>query len=100
MNEFIYEELCQAKLQQQKRFVVLIDPDKVTPESLVRTIEISSKASVDYFFVGGSLMVNDTLHECIDVIKSCSEIPVIIFPGSPSQIHSNADAILLLSLIS
>lgn len=89
-----------AKANLHKKFVVLIDPDKVTPESLVNTIEISVRAQVDYFFIGGSLLINDTISECIDVIRSCCEIPVIIFPGSPSQIHSNADAILLLSLIS
>lgn len=96
----IYHKLIAGKANKQKKFVVLIDPDKVSPESLIRTIDVSSKGGVDYFFIGGSLLINDTISECIDVIRSCSEIPVIIFPGSHSQIHSNADAILLLSLIS
>lgn len=100
MNDSIYRRLLQAKHHKQKKFVVLIDPDKVTPESLIQTIDLSVRSLVDYFFIGGSLLVNDTLGECIDVIKSCCEIPVIIFPGSSMQIQSNADAILLLSLIS
>jgi phosphoglycerol geranylgeranyltransferase len=100
MKNLIYHELVQAHQKHQKKFVVLIDPDKVSPESLMKIIDVSVKASVDYFFIGGSLLVNDTIPECIDVMKSCCEIPVIIFPGSHSQIHSNADAILLLSLIS
>ncbi|MFI5136052.1 MAG: geranylgeranylglyceryl/heptaprenylglyceryl phosphate synthase [Chitinophagales bacterium] len=100
MKDQVYQSMIQGQRNRQKKFVVLIDPDKVTPESLIRTVDISSRAGVDYFFIGGSLLLNDTLHECIDVIKSYCEIPVIIFPGSIMQIHSNADAILLLSLIS
>lgn len=100
MSETIYQGIIQGQRNRQKKFTVLIDPDKVTPESLVYTIDISARSGVDYFFIGGSLLVNDTLHECIDVIKSCCDIPVIIFPGSGSQIQPNADAILLLSVIS
>lgn len=89
-----------ATNSRQKQLAVLIDPDKVTPESLVLTIDASVKASVDYLFIGGSLLLNDTLGECIDVIKSYCDIPVVIFPGSPAQIDSRADALLYLSLIS
>ena len=100
MIDMVYKGLLHAKHRKQKKFVVLIDPDKVTPESLIQIIDLSARAAVDYFFIGGSLLVNDTLRECIDVIKSCCEIPVIIFPGSNMQIQNNADAFLLLSLIS
>lgn len=100
MNDFVYQSFLAAKRNRQKLFVVLIDPDKVTPESLILTIDLGVKAAVDYFFIGGSLLVNDTLSECIDVIKSCCDIPVVIFPGSTMQIDAKADAILYLSLIS
>jgi putative glycerol-1-phosphate prenyltransferase len=100
MKDQLYQGIVQGQRNRQKKFTVLIDPDKVTPETLIRIIDISARSGVDYFFIGGSLLVSDTLHECIDVIKSCSDIPVVIFPGSAMQIQSNADAILLLSLIS
>lgn len=96
----IYGHFLAARMERRKQLAVLIDPDKVTPESLIFVIDVAAKAKVDYFFVGGSLLLNDTLGECIDVIKSCCEIPVIIFPGSPAQVDAKADAILLLSLIS
>ncbi|MBK9729773.1 MAG: geranylgeranylglyceryl/heptaprenylglyceryl phosphate synthase [Chitinophagaceae bacterium] len=99
-NNKVYASFLAAKKNRQKQLAVLIDPDKVTPESLVFTVEVATKAAVDYFFIGGSLLVNDTMGECIDVIKSCSDIPVVIFPGSPAQINDRADAILYLSLIS
>jgi putative glycerol-1-phosphate prenyltransferase len=55
---------------------------------------------VDYFFVGGSLLISNHLDECIKQIKALSNIPVILFPGSPSQVSKYADALLYLSLIS
>jgi phosphoglycerol geranylgeranyltransferase len=100
MESNIYEGLLEAKKNRQKKFTVLIDPDRISPEGLIRLLDISVHAGVDYFFIGGSLLVNDTISECIDVIKSCSDIPVILFPGSNMQIHQKADAILFLSLIS
>ena len=100
MKSLIYRSFLETRANGLKRFAVLVDPDKVTPESLVRTIDYSVRANADYFFIGGSLLVNDTINECIDVIKSCCDIPVIIFPGSPMQIQAKADAILFLSLIS
>ncbi|MBA2407849.1 MAG: geranylgeranylglyceryl/heptaprenylglyceryl phosphate synthase [Chitinophagales bacterium] len=100
MNEQVYIKLKQAKLNRQKLFAVLVDPDRVSPESLICLIEMSSKAHVDFFFIGSSLLVNDTINECIDVIKSCCDIPAVIFPGSSMQIYAQADAVLLLSLIS
>jgi putative glycerol-1-phosphate prenyltransferase len=55
---------------------------------------------VDHFFVGGSLVISSQLDSCIKQIKSSCNIPVTLFPGSPSQISSHADALLYLSLIS
>ena len=51
-------------------------------------------------FVGGSLVVTDHLDELVQHIKRESNIPVILFPGSPSQVSPYADALLYLSLIS
>ena len=57
-------------------------------------------AKVDYLFVGGSLVISNRLDEVILQIKKNCSIPVILFPGSPSQISRYADALLYLSLIS
>ncbi len=96
----VYPSLVERKQSSQKSFVVLIDPDKVTSSSLSSLVDIANGAGVDYFFVGGSLVVSDHLDECIQQIKKESAIPVILFPGSPSQISKYADALLYLSLIS
>jgi phosphoglycerol geranylgeranyltransferase len=96
----IYNHIVQRKASNKKSFVVLIDPDKVTPASLEKTIELSVAAGVDYFFVGGSLVVSSFLDDCINIIKANCDIPVVLFPGSPSQVSKYADGLLYLSLIS
>jgi putative glycerol-1-phosphate prenyltransferase len=84
----------------QKQLAVLIDPDKGKREHLAKIAAIANEAKVDLFFVGGSLMVGNEMAETIKTLKSLSNIPIILFPGSPSQVCDQADGILLLSLIS
>ena len=100
MKHKIYDTIYKGKIGANKAFAVLIDPDKLDDATLLKTIEIAIQSSVDYFFVGGSLVVTDTLDKVVTTIKNKSSIPVILFPGSPDQITPKADALLYLSLIS
>lgn len=100
MQKNIYQELLRRKKQGIKSFAVLIDPDKADAATITHLVERSVKAGVDYFFVGGSLVISDRLEEVVQQIKSSCSIPVILFPGSPSQLTPLADALLYLSLIS
>ena len=100
MHNNIYQSLTDRKRQSRKSFAVLIDPDKVNDNSVEELIQLSLNANVDYFFVGGSLVISNYLDECVQLIKRSCNIPVILFPGSPSQISKYADALLYLSLIS
>lgn len=96
----IYHSLKERKTHGKKSFAVLIDPDKVTDESITHLVNLSIESKVDYFFVGGSLVISNYLDECVQNIKASCNIPVILFPGSPSQVSKYADALLYLSLIS
>jgi phosphoglycerol geranylgeranyltransferase len=96
----IYQSLTERKRLGKKSFAVLIDPDKVNDNSVVELIQLSLDAQVDYFLVGGSLVISSYLDECVQLIKRSCNIPVILFPGSPSQVSKYADALLYLSLIS
>lgn len=84
----------------KKKFVVLIDPDKPTDEQVIEIVEKSKEVGVDFFFVGGSLLLTDSLDHCIKLIKKHCDIPVLIFPGDSLQISKWCDGFLLLSLIS
>lgn len=96
----VYDTLLEKKRSGKKAFTILLDPDKVDAASLESTVQLAVAAQTDYFFVGGSLVISDNLDECIQKIKSLCAIPVLLFPGSPSQISKYADALLYLSLIS
>lgn len=100
MKQGIYTSILQRKQEGKKSFTVLIDPDKVNDSNLGLLIQLAEDAKVDYFFVGGSLVISDYLDDCIRFVKEKSKIPVILFPGSPSQVSRYADALLYLSLIS
>ncbi|XVJ66596.1 MAG: geranylgeranylglyceryl/heptaprenylglyceryl phosphate synthase [Lacibacter sp.] len=100
MNNSIYHILTSRKQNGQKSFAVLIDPDKVDAGAVQQLVQLSTEARVDYFLVGGSLVISNRLDEVVQLIKASCSIPVILFPGSPSQISKYADALLYLSLIS
>lgn len=100
MKMNVYQSLLEKKKNGQKSFAILIDPDKVSTASLTTLVDLAIAAKTDYFLVGGSLVVSDNLDSCILTIKQKTSIPIILFPGSPSQISKHADALLYLSLIS
>ncbi len=100
MKFSINQDLQYCKDFQQKKLAVLIDPDKVSEKGIDQLIENAIAAEVDYLFVGGSLLVDDSFEHCISHIKAHCKIPLIIFPGSIFQMSAKADAIFFLSLIS
>ncbi len=100
MKHRLYDIFIDRKRAGKKGFAVLIDPDKVDAAQLDELVKLGEKAGVDYFFLGGSLVISSHLDECVRHIKAITQIPVILFPGSPSQLSKYADALLYLSLIS
>lgn len=78
---------------------ILIDPDKFNI-SKTRNFLAHLPDETTHLFVGGSTVAPGKTCEVIQVIKSLSDLPVILFPGDHSQISPLADGILFLSLIS
>ncbi len=94
----IYKNMVAGTAAQKKRLAILIDPDK--PAHLPQILAAVKGLHIGYFFVGGSLVSVPHIADVVAKIKQATDIPVVIFPGSPAQITPNADGILLLSLIS
>ena len=89
---------CQAK---EKMFAILVDPDKYeTPKDLQELIYNLKLALPDIILIGGSLINNGNFELVINELSSLKIAPIILFPGNNKQVSANADAILLLSLIS
>ena len=88
------------KEQHRKGFAILVDPDKVSAESLSRLTDWALEFGASFFLVGGSLVGNLEIHSVVRQLKSLSPLPVLLFPGSTHQLVEEADALLLLSLLS
>jgi putative glycerol-1-phosphate prenyltransferase len=96
----IHKSLIEAKANKQKKFAVLIDPDQLRIQNIDAVLNLAVDAEVDYFFIGGSLVVNNMLDQVLKAIKDNCNIPMVLFPGNSFQLSYKADAILFLSLIS
>lgn len=96
----IYKSFESLRKNGRKAFGLLIDPDNAEPSAILEIKRLAVEAKVDFFFVGGSLVVSTKLDDTIRILKQDCNIPVVLFPGSPSQISKNADGLLYLSLIS
>jgi putative glycerol-1-phosphate prenyltransferase len=96
----IFNQILRAKSNNQKLLAILIDPDKVIWESLEYLINKINQSPATHIFIGGSLVETNRIDELIIRLKQKINLPIVLFPGNPSQISKEADAILFLSLIS
>lgn len=96
----IYTGLLEAKSRGEKRLAVLFDPDKLRLKKMEQTLDLAIECGVDYFFIGGSLVVNNMLDSLLSQIRQRCTTPLVLFPGNSFQLSYRADAILFLSLIS
>jgi len=96
----IYQQIIEAKKNGQKLLAILLDPDKIVLENIENLLLKINQSPATHIFVGGSIVKATILEELIARLKQNTNLPVVIFPGDPSQISPQADAILFLSLLS
>ncbi|MDI1257406.1 MAG: geranylgeranylglyceryl/heptaprenylglyceryl phosphate synthase [Flavobacterium sp.] len=96
----IYQNILQSKENQEKRLAILLDPDKIDWNSLENLIQKINQSPATHIFIGGSQVFSNKIDELITTIKQNCNLPIVLFPGNPSQISNKADGILFLSLIS
>jgi putative glycerol-1-phosphate prenyltransferase len=96
----IYNEILLAKSEAKKLLAILIDPDKVSMESSSNLIQKINQSPATHILVGGSSFDGTHLDELIIELKSKTNLPILLFPGNPSQISDKADGILFLTLLS
>jgi len=99
-NRNLYQKQLNKYSTGYKSFAVLLDPDNLDEKGCLEIVARCNTHSVDYIFLGGSLVTQNNQDFLIKLIKANTDIPVIIFPSSSLQINPDADGILLLSLIS
>ena len=96
----IYSQIVKAKSKNNKLLAILLDPDKVAWENLNCLISKINQSPATHIFIGGSHVETNRLDELVTILKQNCNLPVVLFPGNPSQISHKADGILFLSLIS
>jgi putative glycerol-1-phosphate prenyltransferase len=96
----IYNDIIKSKVKNEKLLAILLDPDKIDLNNAEVLIEKINQSPATHIFIGGSLVENNIIDELISKIKENCVLPIVLFPGNPSQISNKADAILFLSLIS
>lgn len=96
----IYDYLLKTAKSRGACFLVLLDPDKLSPAEAAKAGAAYQKAGVDAILFGTSLMLSGKIDSTIQALKRSFKRPVIIFPGSAYQVSKQADAILFMSLVS
>ncbi|MBF4506812.1 geranylgeranylglyceryl/heptaprenylglyceryl phosphate synthase [Flavobacterium sp. JLP] len=96
----IHQQILEAKKEGQKLLAILLDPDKIVWEKLDHLLLKINQSPATHIFVGGSIVKTAIIEDLIASLKLKTNLPVVIFPGDPSQISPQADAILFLSLLS
>ncbi|MBL7866920.1 MAG: geranylgeranylglyceryl/heptaprenylglyceryl phosphate synthase [Flavobacterium lindanitolerans] len=96
----IYNEILQSKKEKKKLLAILLDPDKISKDSLQSIIPKINQSPATHIFIGGSLVLTNTIDGIIRELKQKTTLPVLLFPGNPSQISIEAHGILFLTLLS
>ena len=96
----VYSHLESVRREKGAGYLVLIDPDSKNDGKIKSLVESVNKSGADAVLVGGSLIMDSGFGERAKKIKSLSDVPVILFPGSVSQLGPYFDAVLFMSIIS
>ena len=96
----IYNNILKSKTENEKLLAILLDPDKIDLDTIELLLEKINQSPATHIFIGGSIVENNIIDDLILKIKPNCDLPIVLFPGNPSQISDQADAILFLSLIS
>ena len=96
----IYSEIRQAKKEGKKLLAILLDPDKINLNQVPDLAKKINESPATHVFIGGSIVENAIIEEIILILKKTTKLPILLFPGNPSQICKEADGILFLTLLS
>ncbi len=95
----IYAQIQETIAQKKKTLALLIDPDKCRDQDLVKQTALINTYRPGIILVGGSL-TSHPVDPVVEYLKKNTDIPVVLYPGHPTQLSFKADALLFLSMIS
>jgi phosphoglycerol geranylgeranyltransferase len=96
----IYQNIVTAQRNNQKLLAILLDPEKLAIKQLNSICEKINSSPATHLLIGGSSFEGNHLDDLVFELKKLTRLPVLLFPGNPSQISSVADGLLFLMLLS
>jgi putative glycerol-1-phosphate prenyltransferase len=96
----IYQSIQTSIQENNKLLAILLDPDKLDLNGLKSVIYKINQSPATHLLVGGSSFEGHHLDEIVMTLKKATGLPIVLFPGNPSQISGEADGILFLQLLS
>jgi phosphoglycerol geranylgeranyltransferase len=96
----MYAAICRRRDEGQGQLAVLIDPDKAEAAHLDKLFQSAHQRYVDLYLIGGSELRSGDLELTVQAVRKRTNKPIVLFPGDPGQISPQADALLLLALLS
>ncbi len=96
----ILKQIQESTRTGEKKLAFLIDPDKVDESEVAALMKSFEGFPPDFIFVGGSLITEGRYNQTVKALREATALPLILFPGSPTQLCAEVDAVLFLSLIS
>jgi phosphoglycerol geranylgeranyltransferase len=80
--------------------MALIDPARMSGREAKEIAKIAEEVGTAAIMVGGSVGVSEYMvDEVVKAVKEASSLPVILFPGSPTNLSRYADAVWFLSVL-
>ncbi len=95
----IYNLIQNRIKKHQKSLLLLIDPDKFNAQRIQQIGNMIKERSVPFIVVGGS-MISSPISPVVKAIKEVLQLPIVLYPGSPTHLTEGADGLFLLSMIS
>jgi len=94
------EDYIAGKLKDGKLHFTLFDPASIDLDDLRRVVKLAEDVGTNAFMVGGSTnAAGPFLDEFVKTIRSCTKLPIILFPGGATAITPYADAIFFMSIL-
>lgn len=95
-----YKTIIEKKSENKKMLAILLDPEKLELSTLPILVSKINQSPATHILVGGSSFDGLHLDDIIITLKKNTQLPMLLFPGNPSQVSQEADGILFLQLLS
>lgn len=95
-----YKTIIENKSENKKMLAILLDPEKLELSTLPILVSKINQSPATHILVGGSSFDGLHLDDIIISLKKNIQLPMLLFPGNPSQVSQEADGILFLQLLS